>query len=380
MNKIYLDYAAATPLDARVLKAMEPYFFENFYNPSATYLVARGVRKDLEQARGKVAQCLGAQPAEIIFTSGATEANNLAIRGVAEAYPDKEILISAIEHESILAPAAYAKAKVIPVDEHGILKLDWLAKNISSRTVLVSIMLVNNELGTVQPLRAASELIAEERKTRSGSGNKTPIYLHTDAAQAANFLDLHVSRLNVDLMSINGGKIYGPKQSGLLYKRVEVELAPQILGGGQEFGFRSGTENVPGVIGLAEALQIAQNERISESDRTRKLLQKLESGISGIYKIALINGSNKHRAPHILSVTFDSLDNERLMIELDERGIAVAVGSACSASNDEPSHVLAAIGLSIEQSRSTLRFSLGRQTTEADIATTLKVLGDLLSA
>lgn len=377
-HSIYLDYAAATPLDSAVLKAMLPYLSDKYHNPSASYLAARQVRQDIDLARALVAWTLGSRPAEVIFTSGATEANNLAIRGVAEAYPGGEILVSAIEHESVLAPAKHMNARLIPVDEKGIVNIEWLKKNISAKTVLVSVMLVNNELGSLQPLGAVAELIRAERKHRLKSGNKNPIYLHTDAAQATNFFDLHVSRLAVDLMSINGGKIYGPKQTGVLYMRAGIKLAPQILGGGQEFGTRSGTENVAGIIGLAEALRAAQEKRLSESARIRGLLEELEVSLSKIYPRVIINGSKKHRAPHILSATFEGLDNERLMIELDERGIEVAVGSACSAAAEKPSHVLAAIGLSKNQARSTLRLSLGRQSTKADIKKTIEVMAGLV--
>ena len=378
-KNIYLDYAAATPMDKRVLLAMEPYFSTEFYNPSATYLVARAVGVDIEQARAKIAGLLGSRPGEIIFTSGATEANNLAIRGVAEAHPDGQILVSAIEHASVLAPAEHLKAKQIPVSTKGIVDLGWLGKNISAKTMLVSVMLVNNELGSVQPLHEIAELIKTERKSRQSSRNKLPIYLHTDAAQAANFFDLHVSRLGVDLMSVNGGKLYGPKQTGFLYVRAGTSLTAQIMGGGQEFGKRSGTENVAGIMALAEAFAIAQKTKALEVVRTKQLLGQMSRGLEKIFPAVQINGSAKHRAPHILSASFEGFDNERLMIELDERGIQVAVGSACSASDDEPSHVLSAIGLPESAAQATLRFSFGRQTSPSDIEKTLSTLQTLVS-
>ncbi|MDB5161357.1 MAG: Aminotransferase [Candidatus Saccharibacteria bacterium] len=375
---IYLDYAAATPLDPEVLLAMTPYFTEQFYNPSATYIAARSTRQAVEQARAAVAGWLGARPAEIIFTSGATEANNLAILGVAAKHPEGEILVSAIEHESVIAPAQKADAKLIPVSTGGIVDIDHLAKNINEKTLLISVMLVNNELGSVQPLREIAKLVEQTRKSRQRAGNKLPIYLHTDAAQAGNFFDLHVSRLGVDLMSINGGKIYGPKQSGALYVRAGVQLEPLILGGGQEFNIRSGTENVAGIIGLVRALDIAQKNREEESQRITGLRHSMENEIAEIYSAAVINGSKKHRAPHILSVSFPGRDNERLMMELDERGIQAAVGSACSADSVEPSHVLSAIGLDGPEARATLRFSLGRQTKQKDITTAVQLLASIL--
>src|SRR5579862_3657095 len=254
MKPIYLDYAAATPMDAEVIKAMQPYFADKFYNPSATYLAGRGVRKDVESARQSVAIQLGARPAEVIFTAGATEANNLAIQGIMREYPESEVLVSAIEHESVLEPARLFKVKEIPVTPQGIVDLQKLEKLITPKTVLVSVMLVNNELGTVQPISEIAKILNKSSILRK---NGWPLYLHTDGAQAGNYLDLHVSRLGVDLMSINSGKIYGPKQSGVLYVKAGTRLRPLIVGGGQEFGLRSGTENVAAAIGLAKALKIA---------------------------------------------------------------------------------------------------------------------------
>jgi cysteine desulfurase len=377
-KKTYLDYAAATPLDDQVLKVMQPYFSEHFYNPSAAYLPARQVRQELETARHAIASTIGARPAEIIFTSGATEANNLAIRGLMQQYPKGEILVSSVEHESVLEPAKIFKFKEIPVDGSGRIILNKLSKLISDNTILVSIMLINNELGTSQPLREVSNLIKIVRKERLAKNNQTPIYLHTDAAQAPNYLSLQASRLGVDLMSINGGKIYGPKQSGVLYIKTGLILWPQITGGGQEYGLRSGTENIAADIGFAAALEMAQKNHVSEALRITNLRLEFEEGLMKLPK-AKINGSKNNRAPHILSVTFAGKDNERLMMELDEVGILCAVGSACSASRDEVSHVLSAIGLSDDEARSTLRFSLGKFTTESDIKKTLQELKRLIS-
>ena len=377
MKPIYLDYAAATPMDAEVIKAMQPYFADKFYNPSATYLAGRGVRKDVESARQSVAIQLGARPAEVIFTAGATEANNLAIQGIMRGYPEGEVLVSAIEHESVLEPARLFKVKEIPVTPQGIVDLQKLEKLITPKTVLVSVMLVNNELGTVQPISEIAKILNKSSILRK---NKRPLYLHTDAAQAGNYLDLHVSRLGVDLMSINSGKIYGPKQSGVLYVKAGTRLRPLIVGGGQEFGWRSGTENVAADIGLAKALEIAQQKRAAESKRILELRHFFEEGLKKMVPEPIINGAKNRRAPHVLSVTFPGVDNERLMMELDENAIQCAVGSACSASRQEASHVLSAIGLNDKQARSTLRFSLGRFTTKKDIEKTLKSLSRLISA
>lgn len=379
MKHIYLDYAAATPMDPAVKETMEPYWQDQFYNPSATYLAARDVRRTLAESRAKVAAVLGCRPAEVIFTAGATEANNLAIQGIMQAHPGLEVLTSAIEHESVLAPASKFTRQLIPVNEKGVIDLAGLEAMLGEKTVLVSVMLINNELGTIQPIKEISEILNKLRKSRRDAGNETPLYFHTDAAQAPSFLDLHVSRLGVDLASINGSKIYGPKQSGALYVRAGVDLQPLIVGGGQEFGLRSGTENIAATAGFTRALELAQAGRHDEAVRISGFRQKFEEGLRAISDKIIINGSGKHRAPHITSVTFAGTDNERMMMELDELGIMAATGSACSASSDEPSHVLAAIGLSDEQARSTLRFSFGRQTTENEIESAIKALTKLLT-
>jgi len=388
MKSIYLDYAAATPMDPSVEKAMEPYFSEQFYNPSAIYLNGREVRQALENARSDIAGCLGSKPAEIIFTGGATEANNLAIQGVMRCYPDSEILVSAIEHESVLEPAALFKFKRILVNNTGEIILDKsstsdgasnLSELIADKTVLISVGYVNNEIGTIQPLRQISALIEKVMKQRQTQKNPLPLYLHTDAAQAPNYFDLHVSQLGVDLMSINGDKIYGPKQSGVLYVKTGVQIGPLILGGGQESGLRSGTENVASAVGLAAALQLSQKTRKTEQERINNLRTIFINELQKRLPNATFNGSKNHSAPHILSVTLPGSDNERLMMELDELGVQAATGSACAASNDEPSHVLSAVGLSDDEARSTLRFSMGRQTTKKNIYYTAGLLVKLLN-
>ena len=376
---IYLDYAAATPLDPQVKEAMEPYFLDQFYNPSATYLSAKQVSKDLNQARSKIAMWLGARPFEIIFTAGATEANNLAIQGIMRRFPQAEALVSAIEHESVLAPASIFGHQIVPVSPDGITDVKTLARMIGPKTVLISVMMVNNELGTVQPLRGIAKLIKEARSRREETGNKLPLYLHTDAAQAGNLFDLHTHRLGVDLMSINGGKIYGPKQTGALFVKTGVEIEPLIFGGGQEGGLRSGTENVAGAIGLSKALDLTQKMRAQEFKRLGELRQLFIKQLETRIQSAVINGSAKHQSPHLLHATFPGQDNERLMMELDEAGIQCAVGSACSAAGGEPSHVLTAIGISDEQAHSSLRFSFGRPTTQVDVKNAVKILARFTS-
>ena len=377
MKEIYLDHAAATPMDPLVLEAMRQYFTEKFYNPSAIYLNSLSVAADIEDARKRIAHWLGAKPTEIVFTSGGTEANNLAINGVMQAYPEGNVVVSAIEHESVLAPARQYDYQEAPVTPDGLVDVDKLIKKINNRTVLISIIYANNEVGTIQPIREISVKLQEIRALRQKKGNKLPLYLHTDAAQASAYLDLHTSRLGVDLMTINGGKIYGPKQTGALFVKAGVNLKPQILGGGQERGLRSGTENVPGIIGLAAALDLVQERHHEENQRLRELQKLFIDLLTEKLPKAVINGSLKHRLPNNVHVTFPEVDNERLMMQLDEKGIRAAAGSACAASSQEPSHVLKSMGLSDEQAQSSLRFTMGRLTTEQDIRQTVDLLAQL---
>lgn len=376
-ENIYLDYAAATPLDPEVLEAMRPYFSEKFHNPSAIYLTARQVSQDLDKARARIAAWLGARPFNIYFTAGATEANNLAIQGTMRGFPDGELLVSAIEHESILAPANLFKSNLIPVSRQGIVELNALKRMITPKTALISVMMVNNELGSVQPIKEIAAIVREVRDERKAAKNNRPIYLHTDAAQAGNLFDLHTHRLGVDLMSLNGGKIYGPKQTGILFVGSDVEIKPLIVGGGQEGNLRSGTENVAGFIGLSKALDMAQKSHAQEFKRLTKLRDYFTEELRSKIPAAIVNGPARRCSPHLLSVTFPGSDNERLMMELDERGIQCAVGSACSASRDEASHVLSAIGLEAADVRATLRFSLGRGTTDENLRATMRALCDL---
>ena len=377
-RQIYLDHAAATPIDERVLQVMQPYFRDIFYNPSATYTVAKQAHQALEAARTQIAHWLGARSSEVIFTAGGTEANNLAIQGVMHQFPDAKLVVSSIEHESVLAPAHSYEAQEIGVKPDGRLDLNDLRRQVDDKTVLVSIMYANNEIGTIEPLRDVSRLLETLRHARQADGNDLPLYFHTDAAQAANYLDLHVARLGVDMMTINGGKIYGPKQSGALYVKSGARLEPQLLGGGQERNLRSGTENVAGAAGLAAALDLAQATRHAENERLHKLQEQLFTLLAEQIPRAVINGSQKYRLPNNVHVTIPGQDNERLLIQLDEAGILAAAGSACSASDEEPSHVLRALGLSDAEAQASLRLTMGRATTAEDIAVTVETLRAIL--
>ncbi len=369
---IYLDYAAATPLDARVLAVMQPYFTDNFYNPSATYLVAKNVRDKLQEARSSVAKVLGSRPSEIIFTAGGTEANNLAILGVAEAFPGTHIVTTALEHDSVRAPIdflakrGWAQTEVKP-EANGVVNPQAIVKAVTDKTVLVSVMYANNEIGTIQPIKQIGQQLEAIRKARLAAGNDLPLYFHTDACQAANYLDLHVHRQVVDLMTLNGGKIYGPKQSGALFVASIVKLLPLIHGGGQERGLRSGTENVAAAVGFAKALEITQAMRHAEAKRLEELQSLFFDLITKQIPKAQINGSQKQRLPNNIHITIPHSDNERVLFALDELGILAAAGSACSASKEESSHVLKALGRSDAEARASLRFSMGRQTTEKEI-------------
>ena len=371
---IYLDHAATTPLDPAVLAAMQPYLTDHYYNPSAQYLAARAVRKDIEAARARIAHWFGSRPSEVVFTAGGTEANNLAIHGVMTGYPDSNIVVSAVEHDAVLEPAAQYDHRTAPVRADGVVDVDALLPLIDDNTVLVSVMYANNELGTIQPIRAIAEKLAALRK-----GRERPLYFHVDACQASAYLDLHAARLGVDLITINASKIYGPKQVGALYVRAGIELHPQMLGGGQERHLRSGTENVAGIIGFAAALDLVQGRKTEEVQRLKGLQKVFFDLMAEKTPQVRINGSLKHRLPNNVHITVPNTDNERLMMQLDEAGVLVAVGSACSASSEEPSHVLRAIGMPDSEAQASLRITMGRSTTEAAVRRTVELLQQFTS-
>lgn len=368
---IYLDYAAATPLDDAVFQAMQPFWQDQFYNPSATYLPAQNVKKALDQARANVAQILGARPPEIIFTAGGTESCNLAIHGIMQQYPDANVVVSGVEHEAVLAPAQQYAHQLAPVGPDGILDLEKLQKAINDQTVLVSVMYANNEVGSLQPIAKIGQLVKKINQARQANGNKLPLYFHTDACQAAAYLDLNVARLGVDLLTLNGGKIYGPKQSGILYVKGGLELQPLISGGGQESGLRSGTENVGAAAGFVRALQLVQQNRQAETKRLQELQHNFIKQLPDAWQL---NGSKTHRLPNNLHITIPGTDNERLLIQLEMAGILAAAGSACSAQKGAPSHVLKAMGLKDKDARASLRFTMGGQTTKHQLDYLLETL------
>lgn len=359
---IYLDNAAATPVDPRVLTAMMPYFSDNFYNPSAAYLAARRVRSDVEEARHTLAKLIGAKPAEIIITAGATESINLALNGV-----DGRIVTTAIEHSAVLNTARTRGGIILPVDGKGRIDLGELKNSLTDDVALVSIGYVNSETGMVQDIKAAADVVRTVRQDRYSRGVNTPLLLHTDASQAAGLFDLNVARLGVDLMTLNAGKCYGPKQVGLLYIRAGLRLRPLILGGGQEMGLRSGTENVTGIIGCAKALELAEKTRASEVKRLQTIRAKLRNYLLDNLPDAQINENLKANSPAILNLSVAGVDGERVVFALDEKGVQVATGSACAANKGLRSHILVALGLTEEQADGSIRLSMGRFTTEDDV-------------
>ncbi len=377
-NQIYLDYAAATPVDPRVLEAMQPYFSDNFYNPSANYLAAKKVADDIQSSRQKVAEILSVKLNEIYFTAGGTEANNLAIRGVMELHPDKNIVISAIEHESVSDCAKQFDCRIAPVDKKGRIIISDLEKLIDSDTVMISMMYANNEIGTIAPMVKIKQLIEKKRTQRLRDGNSLPLYFHTDACQAANYLSLNAAGIGVDMMTLNGGKIYGPKQSGVLFVHRSVRLAPQIVGGGQEHGLRSGTENVPAIIGFSKALEMVHQSKSEETSRLENIRNYFMDSLIENIPNCVINGSIKYRLPNNLNVSFLGQDNETMLFKLDQNGVMCSTGSACSAQKDTLSPTLLAIGLNDEQVLSSLRFSFGRQTTVNQIDSVVKIIQNIL--
>lgn len=368
---IYLDHAAATPMDDRVLKAMQPYFTDLFYNPSSPYAPALGVRRDYEAAKDTIARAIGCRADELVITAGATESVNLAF-----ASSSGHVVTSNIEHHAVLAAARSRDHTFVVADERGIVPAETIKQAIRPETQLVSIALANNELGTVQPLRDIATVVKAERDRRLSEGDMTPIYLHCDASQGVGQLDIHVARLGVDLLTLNAGKIYGPKQVGALWAHAQVRLIPQIVGGGQERGLRSGTENVAGAIGFAKAMQLAVDKRKSEAERLRKLRDDLQARLRAAFPEAILSGHQKRRLPGHLHISFPNIDAERLVFALEARGVLVATGSACAANKGTRSHVLTAIGLAPEIADGSLRLTLGRLSTEENILKAAEVIID----
>ncbi|MCS6889190.1 cysteine desulfurase family protein [Chloroflexus sp.] len=374
---IYLDHAATTPLDPRVLEAMMPFLTGMSGNASSIHQVGRAALQALDDAREQVALVLGCQPKEIVFTSGGSESINLAIKGVAmalRAQGKTHLISSAIEHHAVLHALDYLveyegfRVTLLPVDRSGRVNPADLAAAIRPETALVSVMYANNETGVIQPV-AELAAICRERG----------VLFHTDAVQAPGQLPLDVQALGVDLLSLTAHKFYGPQGVGLLYLRRGTPLAPQINGGAQERRRRAGTENIAGIVGLAKALTIAESERLTHASRLRALSDCLIDGVLARIPRSWLNGDRAHRLPAIANLGFACIETESLLLLLDQRGICASSGSACTSGSLEPSHVLLAMGLSPDEANGSIRFSLGRQTTEAQIETLLDILPDLVA-
>jgi cysteine desulfurase len=366
---IYLDHAAATPMEPKVLAAMQPYFSDDFYNPSAPYAPAVATRRAYEQAKQHIAQTIGARGDEIVITAGATESINLAFASVSG-----HVVTANIEHHAVLEAAKKRDHTLIKADERGMVSADAVKSAIKSDTELVSVALANNELGTIQPLRDIAQVVKTERDARLARGDHTPIYLHTDASQGVGQLDVNVARLGVDMLTLNAAKVYGPKQVGLLWAASYVTLVPTIVGGGQERGVRSGTENVAGTIGFAKALELAYEHRKYEADRLMKLRDTLQSDLLEAFPEAVVSGHQKHRLAGHLHISFPKLDAERVLFALESRGVLVATGSACAANKGTRSHVLTAIGLAPEVADGSLRMTLGHLSNEENIAKASQII------
>ncbi|MFZ1301339.1 MAG: cysteine desulfurase family protein [Candidatus Microsaccharimonas sp.] len=356
---IYLDHAAATPLEPKVLAAMQPYFSDDFYNPSAPYAPAIMVRRAYNAAKDTIGRAIGARGDDIIITAGATESINLAFTSVGG-----HVVTANIEHHAVLAAAKLGEYTIVEADNRGLVSADVVRAAIRPDTRLVSIALANNEVGTIQPLRDIAEVVKKERDARLARGDHTPIYLHSDASQGVGQLDVNVARLGVDLLTLNAAKVYGPKQVGLLWTAPFVELKPYIVGGGQERGIRSGTENVAGTIGFGKAMELASEHRGFESKRLMKLRDGMQKKLVEAFPEAVLSGHQRHRLAGHLHISFSGLDAERVLFALENRGVLVATGSACAANKGTRSHVLTAIGLAPEVADGSLRLTLGHLSNE----------------
>ena len=381
MRKVYLDYAATSPVDPRVLKSMIPYFGKMFANASSLHDFGQIARKAMEQSREKVAKLIQAEPEEIVFTSGGTEADNFAFKGVfyAQDRLPAHIITSNIEHSAILKTCQFLEKQgvqvtYLPPDKDGLISPEQIRKAILPETILVSIMHANNEIGTIQPIKNIAELIKAERTERKGIKNSLPIYFHTDAVQTFGHLSIDVNDLDVDLLSASAHKLYGPKGIGALYVRQGVKIVPWLHGGEQERDRRGSTENIAGIVGFGKACELAEKEFKQEAEQLIKLRDYLIDQILTKIKNSQLNGHAKKRLPNNVNVSIKGIEGEAMLISLDLIGVACSTGSACSSTTLEPSHVLLALGMSPELAHSSLRFTLGKWTKKKDLDYTMKHL------
>ncbi len=373
MKRIYLDYAATTPTHPEVVKAMLPYFTDAFGNPSSIHSYGQEAKGSIEEARGKIAELIGARDEELIFTSGGTEADNFALKGIAYANEAKgnHIITSSIEHHAVIETCRFLEKRgfrvtYLPVDEYGLVDPADISQAITDKTVLISVMQANNEMGTIEP-------VAEIGKIAQKAG----VCFHTDAVQAVGHIPVNVDQLGVDLLSMSAHKFYGPKGIGALYIRKGSKLTPFIHGGEQERRRRASTENVPGIIGFGKAAELAQQGMSEEAERLTYLRDRLISGILERIDHTRLNGHPTMRLPNNINISVAFVEGESMLLNLDLEGICASTGSACSSSSLEASHILLAMGISHEQAHGSLRFSLGRWTTEEDIERVLDVLPNI---
>tara|TARA_Y100000310_G_C20630654_1_gene788450 strand:- start:311 stop:1534 length:1224 start_codon:yes stop_codon:yes gene_type:complete len=373
-KEIYLDHAATTYVDARVKDAMMPFFSEEYGNPGSFNSVGIRIKEALSNCRNTVAGLINCRPREVIFTGSGTESINMAIQGIVRAQKSKgkHIITSETEHHAVLETCEYLEKEGFEVtylkpDQQGMITAEQVKEVIREDTILISIIYANNEVGTINPIKEIAQ-VAKEAK----------VVFHTDACQAGGVLDIDVKNLGVNLMTLNGSKIYGPKGTGILFVKMGTSIKPLIFGGGQEFGLRSGTENIPGIVGFTKALELAQNEREEEFAKLTELRDKLIKGISETIPDTILNGHPTKRLPNNANISFLNIEGEALLLHLNEFGICASSGSACTSQTLDPSHVLISMGTPYELAHGSLRFTLGKKTTEEEINKVIEVLPNIV--
>jgi cysteine desulfurase len=377
---IYMDHAATTPVHPQVVEAMLPFFSQRFGNPSSVYTLAQDARQAVEEARKTVADILGCSEREVIFTSGGTESDNAAIKGAAYASQKSgnHIITSAIEHHAVLETCHYLErfgfeVTYLPVDEHGLVRVEDVEKAITDHTILITIMLANNEVGTIEPIAEIGQLV------REWSHSRKKLVFHTDAVQGAGALDLNVDRLGVDMLTLSAHKFYGPKGMGVLYLRRGTAFMSQQTGGSQERNRRAGTENVAGIVGTAEALRLATEGRESCAEKCQRLRDRLIQGVLTQIDSARLTGHPTQRLPNSASFCFEGVEGESILLSLDFEGVAASSGSACTSASLEPSHVLVAMGIPVEIAHSSVRFTLGAGNTEEEVDFVISILPGIVN-
>lgn len=385
MKKIYLDYASTTPVKKEVLKAMMPYFFKKYGNPSSIHVFGRESRSAIEETRKKIANFLNCKNDEIIFTSGGTESDNLAIKGLIDNFYFKQnkklhIITSSFEHHAVLETCknlekkGMAQVTYIKPNREGIICLNDIKKAVKKNTILISIMYVNNEIGTVQPIKKIAQWVERFNKLNRKNNNTSPIYFHTDAVQALEYQECDIKKIGVDMMSFSAHKIGGPKGLGALFVKKNTPIKSEIIGGKQEFNLRAGTENAAGIIGLGTAIELLHSKFKSRKSKIIKLRDYFIKRILKEIPDTFLNGSKEKRNPNNINISFKYIEGESILINLDLFGIAASSGSACTSGSLDPSHVLLSIGLSHEDAHGSIRFTIGENTTKKEIDYTMKKL------